>query len=89
MHNGNFIFNVYLHVDSKSGVKNTAIRNKIFRRELPLALEAIRYGDRKFFYHSPYLDNAPIMVYFNSALPQYRNIENWGTFAKYKMPVTA
>lgn len=87
MHNGNFIFNVYLHVDGTSGVKNTAIRDKIFRRELPLALEAIRYGDRKFFCHNTYLDNAPIMVYFNSALPQYKRIENWGTFSEYRVSV--
>ena len=88
MHNGNFIFNVYLHVDSKSGVKNTAIRDKIFREELPLALEAIRYGDRKFFRYNTYLDNAPIIVYFNSAFPQYKRIENWGTFSKYRLSAT-
>ena len=43
-----YFFYAYLHVDGNLGPAATTIRNAIFRRELPLALEAIRYGD-KFF----------------------------------------
>ena len=40
----------------------TAVRDAIFRRELPLALEAIRYGDSEFFMEYPQLENAPIWI---------------------------
>jgi hypothetical protein len=75
---------IYLHVDGESGgVETTAVRDRIFRKELPLALEAIRYGDRNFFYAHPVLNNAPIIVYFLSRFPQYSSVENWGTFSDY------
>jgi hypothetical protein len=78
-----YFFNVYLHVDGKLGAINTAIRNYVFRRELPLALEAIRYGDKEFFSAHPELDNSPIVVHFVSKNPNFNTIENWGTFSDY------
>ena len=81
-----YLFHVYLHVDGERPLPSTsAIRNKIFNRELPLALEAIRYGDRTLFETHPKLDYAPIIVYFNSAFPHYNRVENWGTFKDYKI----
>ena len=49
MNHGSPFLYVYVYVDGKFGPVVSAVRDKIFRRELPLALEAIRYGDRKFF----------------------------------------
>ena len=74
-------FCVYLHVDQ--GQYNPSVsakRTEIFRRELPLALTAIRYGDRFFFNTFPHLDQAPIIINFMSAYPQFARQENWGTF---------
>jgi len=78
-----YFFHVYLHVDGQLGPTVTAIRNAVFRRELPLALEAIRYGDKKFFSVHPNLNNSQIIVYFNSINPYFNSIENWGTFSDY------
>lgn len=78
-----YFYYVYLHVDGKLGAKQTAIRDRIFRRELPLALEAIRYGDRNFFIAHPELNEVPIIVHFMSTNPQYNKVENWGNFSKY------
>lgn len=77
-----YFFYAYLHVDGQLQ-SATAIRNAIFRRELPLALEAIRYGDKDFFSVHPELNNVPIIVYFYSANPYFNRIENWGTFSTY------
>lgn len=82
---GKYKMKVYVHVDGEKGLKETAIRNEIFRRELPLALTAIRYGDRKFFYENNNLDNAPIIVHFNSMVDDYNKKEDWGTFKQYNM----
>jgi len=80
---GEYYFNVYLQVDGQFGAVETAIRNAVFRRELPLALEAIRYGDNTFFNAHPELDNVLIIVYFNSSTPYFNRVENWGTFSDY------
>lgn len=79
-----YFFYVYLYVDNgEYSPQVTATRNYIFRRELPLALEAIRYGDKDFFTAHPELNYAPIMVYFSSTDSQYNKIENWGSFLAY------
>lgn len=81
-----YIYSVYLHVDAETPTPyQSAIRNRIFKRELPLALQAIRYGDRLFFDIHPKLDRAPILVYFYSLVPNLNRIEKWGTFEDYKI----
>jgi hypothetical protein len=74
-------FYVYLYVDQgEIPMTSSAKRDEIFRRELPLALNAIRYGDRPLFKTYPYLDQAPIIINFMSTYPQFARRENWGTF---------
>ncbi len=80
---GGYLFYVYLNVDGPSAWGMNGIRNFIFRRELPLALQAIRFGDREFFEAHPELNFAPIIVFFQSKNPKYNTMENWGTFADY------
>lgn len=81
----NYLYYVYLHVDCKLGYKAAAIRNMIFRRELPLALKAIRFGDKKFFSVHPELNNVPIIVFFMSKYQKLNKVENWGTFSNYNV----
>lgn len=77
---------VYLYLDQGEYTQNiAATRNEIFRRELPLALTAIRYGDRFLFNTYPNLDNATIIVNFISTYPQFARQENWGTFSSLSM----
>lgn len=75
---------VYVYVDGQFGPVVSAVRNEIFRRELPLVLEAIRYGDRMFFMAHPELGNAPVWIHFDSANPVYNRFENRGTPNDYK-----
>ena len=75
---------VYIHVDGPLGTSMSPVRYGIFVRELPLALEAIRYGDRLLFEKYPLLNRAKIIVYFNSMVPKYNRIEYWGQPKDYK-----
>ncbi|MDZ5713471.1 staygreen family protein [Jeotgalibacillus haloalkalitolerans] len=84
MNNGFPYLYVYVYVDGEFGPAVTAVRDAIFRRELPLALEAIRYGDRTFFAAHSELDNAPIWIHFDSTNPLYNKFENWGTPGDYQ-----
>ncbi|MEH7382040.1 staygreen family protein [Bacillus sp. JJ1533] len=84
--NGNSLYYcVYLYIDQgQYDLHVSEKRNEIFRRELPLALTAIRYGDRFLFNVSPNLDYAPIIINFMSAYPQLAKQESWGNFYSYK-----
>lgn len=76
---------VYVYIDQgQNDLSLSTKRNEIFRRELPLALTAIRYGDRLLFNKHPTLDYAPIMINFLSVYSQFARQENWGTFNRYK-----
>jgi hypothetical protein len=79
----NYLY-VHVYVDGQFGESTAKIRNIIFVRELPLALEAIRYGDNDLFVAHPQLDNSPIWVHFQSSNPNYNRFENWGTLSDYK-----
>ena len=77
-------YNVYLFINQGGcDLTEAARRNDIFRRELPLALTAIRYGDRLLFDRYPNLDYALIIVNFISIHPQFARQESWGTFKSY------
>ncbi|MFS0862815.1 staygreen family protein [Fredinandcohnia sp. 179-A 10B2 NHS] len=83
--NGQYYYHVYLYIGENIDKNTAAFRYSIFKRELPLALKAIRYGDRRLFAAYPHLDFAPIIVTFMSSYPQYNKSENWGHFLTYKI----
>lgn len=79
-------YNVYIYLDKENHDLNAATkRNEVFRRELPLALTAIRYGDRFLFDLYPRLDYALIIVNFMSIYPSLFKQEIWGTFSNYSI----
>ncbi|MBP2635539.1 MAG: hypothetical protein H6Q72_1446 [Firmicutes bacterium] len=79
-------FSVNIHVDSEpvKSFADSSLRYSIFKRELPLALEAIRFGDQALFILNPYLDRANIVIHFSSSYPKLCKTESWGTFADYR-----
>lgn len=82
-------FWVYLHIDEgQFTYEESKKRNEVFRRELPLALSSIRYGDQLLFHQYPMLDYAPIIVHFISIYPDLATQENWGSFAHYAIQQT-
>ncbi|GEN53823.1 staygreen family protein [Halobacillus faecis] len=82
-HGSPYLF-VYVFVDGQYGSNQSTIRDTIFRRELPLALEAIMYGDQCLFKACPELDLAPIFIRFDSTIPRYNRYEYWGTPIDYQ-----
>lgn len=79
---GLFLY-IYVYIGDFGSIMNS-IRNTIFRRELPLALEAIVYGDNEFFVAHPQLNYAPIWIYFDSIDPSYKRFEYFGVPIDYK-----
>ncbi|WP_300260384.1 staygreen family protein [Clostridium sp.] len=81
--NNRFILKIYLYVDGKVGKEEAIKRDSIFRKELPLALSTIAYGDRKFLENNYDLLNSKIIVRFISAYEELNKIENYGTLKYY------
>jgi hypothetical protein len=75
---------VYCHVSGGLVLGTAKWRSGIFRMELPLVLEAIRYGDRNFYEADPDSDQAPVKVYFHSDKSRYHQMESWGVIADYR-----
>ena len=80
-----FSLHVYCHVCGGFVFGKASLRESIFRRELPLALEAIRHGDRELFLKDSRLDRARILVYFQKPKSQDCKVEPWGNAADYKL----
>ncbi len=77
-------FRVYCHVSGGLVLGTAKLRSHIFHLELPLVLQAIRYGDRKLFETNPNLDEIAVNVYFRSNNNKYNRVENWGRMLQYK-----
>lgn len=75
---------LHIYCQISAGLGSCRLRDSIFRRELPLVLEVIRYGDRRLFESRPELDEAPIWIHFISKKPQYACVEQWGTPKDYQ-----
>jgi hypothetical protein len=77
---------VYCHVSGGLVFGSAEMRDAIFRRELPLVLEAFRYGDRVLFEAAPGMDQSPIWVHFTAGVERYNRVERWGAPADYRIP---
>ena len=75
---------VHCHVSGGLVFGSAGMRDAIFRRELPLVLEAFRFGDRRLFHVHPELDQAPIWVHFHATRARYDRVDSWGVPADYR-----
>jgi hypothetical protein len=78
------VFRVYCHVSGGFVFGMARWRYNIFQSELPLVLEAIRYGDKALFEKNPRLDNTPVLIHFKSTNIRFNKVENWGTMVDYR-----
>ncbi|MFP3898589.1 MAG: staygreen family protein [Dehalococcoidia bacterium] len=76
-------FSVYCHVSGGFVFGPARWRYSIFQSELPLVLEAIRYGDRALFQRHPEIDAAPVLIHFHSTNSRFHKVEDWGTMLHY------
>jgi hypothetical protein len=76
---------VFCHVSGGLAFGGAAMRDSIFRHELPLVLEAFRFGDGALYESQPELDRAPIWIHFRSTDRRYDKTERWGTPAEYRV----
>jgi hypothetical protein len=69
---------VHCHVSGGFVFGWAGMRNGIFHRELPLALQAIRFGDKPFIQAHPELDGSIVRVRFHAGQARYDVKEDWG-----------
>ncbi len=80
---GRFALTVFCHVSGGLVIGPAGWRSAIFHSELPLALEAIRYGEQFLLEKNPLLDEASVTVHFKSSRARFSAIEKWGVLADY------
>jgi hypothetical protein len=77
------VFKVHCHISGGFVFGTAKLRYAVFRHELPLVLEAIRFADRNLFEKIPNLDNIPVLIHFQYANNRFNKVETWGTMADY------
>lgn len=82
--NDKYYLKVNLQLDNGKLNKNIILRNKIFREELPLAINTIVYADNSMLENNKFLYYSHIIVYFKSKIEKYSSIEDWGVLRDYK-----
>jgi hypothetical protein len=75
---------VHCHVSGGIVFGPPGWRKAIFRRHMPLVLEAFRYGDRQLIAAHPELDEAMVWVHFPARQAGHHQVETWGKLEKYK-----
>lgn len=79
------IYSIHIYCQVGRGLGTAKYREAIFRRELPLVLEAFYYGDRTLYQTHPQLDESEIVIYFHTRKSKNDKIENWGNMGKYSI----
>lgn len=82
---GSYILKMEVLLDGAGDEDITEIRNNIFRRELPLAIKAIIYGDRKLLSKNESLYDCKMYIRFKSRYEKYNVEELWGCVKDYKV----
>ncbi|CAA7018573.1 unnamed protein product [Microthlaspi erraticum] len=54
------------------------LRYFIFCKELPMVLKAFVHGDKNLLNNYPELEEALVLVYFHSNIPEFNKVECWG-----------
>jgi hypothetical protein len=75
---------IHCHVSGGLVLGWARARDAIFRHELPLVLEALRFGDRHLFKLHTELDYAPIWVHFHARQARFNRTERWGVPGDYQ-----
>lgn len=70
---------IHCHVSGGLVFGTASMRDTIFHQEMPLVLEALRYGDRELFAANAGLGRASIEIDFHSANAKRNRVETWGT----------
>lgn len=74
-------------IDSPEFEGNKQVRYDIFKREMPLALQAIYTADKAFFDVYPDLKETPVLIRFKSTDPKYDKIYDYGPISTYTTPI--
>lgn len=75
---------INIEVGNNNDINSIIKRDEVFRRELPLALTAIVYGDNLFLENNKELYDASVIIKFNCQIKEYDVLENWGKIKDYK-----
>jgi len=74
---------LHVYCQVGKGLGTVGFRESIFRRELPLVLEAFRHGDSRLFMENAHLESAQVWIHFQMKNNEQNVVENWGKMGDY------
>ena len=80
----NYSLRIHCHVSGGFVLGTAKWRYNILKSELPLAIEALRYGDRALYEQNPALDKAGVIIHFHSTNIKFDKVEDWDTVDNYR-----
>ncbi|GLT90951.1 hypothetical protein SLE2022_088660 [Rubroshorea leprosula] len=85
---GRMSLHVHCHISGEHFLLDWFARFRyfIFRKELPVVLMAIVYGDGNLLKNYPKLLEALVWVYFHSTVPEFNKVECWGPLKEAATP---
>ena len=83
LYDGEYILELAALVGINDSLEKTIIRDKIFRKEMHLAIKSIIYGDLEFLKKHNINEDTQINIYFKSKIPEYNTIDSFGTIGEY------
>ena len=82
---GRYMLHLYCHVSGGFVLGPAGWRLHIFRRHLPLVMQALRHGDVGIYDAKPALDKAEVFVHFKASQARYNLVEDWGKMGDYQV----
>ena len=73
---------IYVHISGGFICGGAGFRDKIIRSHLPLVIEVLRYAEQEMIQKNPNLEEAAILIHFNSKRKKYNKIEEVGKIGK-------
>ena len=80
---GQIRLNIHCHCSGGIALGSAKWRESIFRHHMPMALEAICYGDKSFLTKNQDFKKAPIYVHFHVREKTLDRTERWGTIIDF------
>lgn len=74
---------VFVHTSGGFILGTAKWRDGILRHHMPMALNALCFGDIGYLSSQPELINAPVFVHFHAKQAKYNRIEQWGVISDY------
>ena len=82
---GKLMFYGTVLINEEGDQRNATMRNEIFLKEMPIAIEGMKAADRAMWEQNPMLLDLPVCIWFQSSDPEYNQFYDFGKLREIKV----